>query len=478
MRKNVKSVMYATLANGVGLLVSLFISAVIPKYLADADYGYWQYYFLFTGYAGFAKLGLQDGIILRYGKYDYKDLDKKLFHSELVALYLFEFVLAAALWVGALLLFSDVNKVYVFRMFLIYCIVFLPSELLQYILLMTNRIAHYSIAIVIEKASYGLILAALLLSHQYQFKYYIWADILCRAAAFIYGVWQCREIVFNKLAPFKETMSEIWTNCKVGIIMMLANISSLLLLGITRFFISENWEIEIFGDVSFAIGLCNFILVFLTAVGQVLFPILKRAKTEELPGIYTTMNRSLTLACCLALCVYPCLELFVNLWLPNKIPCLIYLCLILPVCVYEVKANMLLTVYFKVLRKEKQFLLINIPPVVISLILSVVTTMVYKNIKLAVLTIVISCGLRSILSQAYFAKVLDRKETKVMITDICLPAFFILSYVILKGWRAFGAYAVVFVIVAALFYRSDLQNLIKMASKEKSADGQQSVEEE
>ena len=470
--------MYATLANGIGLLVSLFISAVIPKYIVGADYGYWQFYFLFTGYAGFAKLGLQDGIILRYGKYDYKDLDKKLFHSELMALYLFEFVLAAGLWFGGLLLFSDVNKVYVFRMFLIYCIVFLPSELLQYILLMTNRIAHYSIATVIEKSTYGLILAGLLLSHQYQFKYYIWADILCRAAAFIYGVWQCKEIVFNKLAPVKETLSEISTNCKVGIVMMLANISSLLLLGITRFFISENWAMDLFGDVSFSIGLCNFILVFLTAVGQVLFPILKRAKTEELPSIYSIMNRSMTLVACMALCVYPVLELFVKFWLPNKVSCLVYLSLILPVCVYEVKANMLLSVYFKVLRKEKEFLMVNTPPVVISLLLSLLTTVVYKNIKLAVVSIVVSCAIRSLLCQIYFAKTLKLKETKVMVTDAVLPTIFIVSYVILEGWQAFGVYAVAFVLIAAMLYRNDISNMLKMAKKENKANGQQSVEEE
>ena len=92
-REELKSVLYASAANLIGLLVSLVAGLIVPKFISDINYGYWQLYILYTSYAGFMHFGLQDGIYLRLGGKNYAELNKGLLHGQLMTLTVFEILL-------------------------------------------------------------------------------------------------------------------------------------------------------------------------------------------------------------------------------------------------------------------------------------------------------------------------------------------------------------------------------------------------
>lgn len=81
-----------------------------------------------------------------------------------------------------------------------------------------------------------------------------------------------------------------------------------------------------------------------------------------------------------------------------------YLILLLPICVYDGKMNILYTTLFKVLRKEKQLLCINVIALIINIIFSIISAYIYSNIYFVVCGMVCAIAIRNILSERYLAK--------------------------------------------------------------------------
>lgn len=67
MKGIIKNAFYATSANSLSMLASVLLSFVLPKFVSIVDYGYWQFFILYSGYVGFLHLGFCDGLYLRYG---------------------------------------------------------------------------------------------------------------------------------------------------------------------------------------------------------------------------------------------------------------------------------------------------------------------------------------------------------------------------------------------------------------------------
>lgn len=77
-----KGFSYAMMSNFITLITSSLVIIVIPKLIGVQEYGYWQLYMFYTSYVGFLHFGWNDGIYLRYGGKEYKDLDKhRFFHN-------------------------------------------------------------------------------------------------------------------------------------------------------------------------------------------------------------------------------------------------------------------------------------------------------------------------------------------------------------------------------------------------------------
>lgn len=79
----------------------------------------------------------------------------------------------------------------------------------------------------------------------------------------------------------KECLNGVLLTCKVGITLMLANFVSILIMGLCRIAVERYWNIETFSKLSFSITIASFLLVFISQIGYVLFPILKRMTKES-----------------------------------------------------------------------------------------------------------------------------------------------------------------------------------------------------
>lgn len=80
--KMASNVIIVLLAQLVSIIVSFILGLVVPKYIDEYQYAYWQTFVLYFGYIGVVAFGLLDGIVLRYSQYDYEELDKHKIAAE------------------------------------------------------------------------------------------------------------------------------------------------------------------------------------------------------------------------------------------------------------------------------------------------------------------------------------------------------------------------------------------------------------
>lgn len=445
--KNViKNFSFSITSNLISLMISTLVIAIVPKIIGVNSYGYFQLYLFYASYIGFFHLGWCDGIYLNYGGAYYSDLNKKKMSAQFWLLFLFELVLIIAMIIVINCLNLDNDKSFILLLTAFSIIFVIPKTMLSYILQSSSRIKEYSLIIVIEKVIYCLMVLIVIFSNHKDYKLLIFSDILGKIVSMLFSIYVCKDIVFSKLEPLKKSIPESINNVSVGSKLMVANIAGMLILGIVRMAIEDNWSIETFGKVSLAISISNLMMVFVNAIGIVLFPMLRRINNQQLKKLYSSLRDTLMLPLLAILLLYYPMQKILVIWLPNYEVSFRYMALLFPVCIFESKMQMLINIYLKALRKEKFLLKANLITVAICMCVTLITVYLLNNLELAVFSILLFIMFRCVFCEIYISKLLNLNFIK----DICSEVFLVIAYVSLTWffniWLAFSIYLIFYVV--------------------------------
>lgn len=458
----VKNLSYTFVANIVGTLLSVVLVALVPKRLGAAEYGYWQLYVFYTTYVGFFHFGWVDGILLRYGGREYEELDKPLFHSQFWMLGAMELVITLLFSGGILVFYAHADKTFVLLMTALCCLLVIPRTFLQYVLQSTNRIQEYAKNQMAEKVIYAAAVVILLLAGTRSYESLLLADIGAKLVTLCTLCWRCRDIVFHKAAGLRESLAEAWTNITVGVKLLFANIAGLLIIGIVRFCIEQTWSVEVFGQVSLTMSVCNLMMLFINAVSVVMFPVLKRTPQERWAGAYTRLRSVLVVPILGLLVLYYPAKVVLSMWLPQYAESLTYMALLFPMCLFEGKMSMLINTYLKALRRENWMMVVNLASVALSLLSSAIVILWLRNLELAVLSILVLIVFRCVFAELVLAKILQLRVAKNMILELVMTAVFVCSSWVVGGWVGCLIYLVIYGLYLFLC-RSDVKDIIGMA---------------
>lgn len=411
------------------MVISFIVVLILPKLIGVEEYGYWQLYLFYSSYVGFLHFGWNDGIYLRYGGKDYEDLDKNLFFSQFWMLVILQLTLVIFIIVVSTAFGNNANRVFIFKMTSLCLLIVNLRHMLVYILQSVNRIKEYAEITMIEKVSYCLIILLFLILGISKYKLMIIADLIGKFISFIYSIYCCRDIVFRKISSFYLNLKETIENINVGMKLMFANIASMLIIGIVRFGIERIWDVSTFGRVSLTLSISNLMMIFINAVGIIIFPVLRRVETQKLSSIYATMRTFLMTPLIGVLALYYPLKVILSVWLPQYAESLMYMALVFPICVYEGKMSLIINTFLKTIRKEKIILYVNISAVILSLITTFIFVFMLKNLTLSIISIVFLLAFRCVLAEIFLAKILNIQ----LYRDIMLETLMTLSF-ILTGW--------------------------------------------
>ena len=455
-----KNFSYSLSANFISLLISTFVILIVPKIIGVEEYGYWQLYIFYSSYVGFLHFGWNDGIYLRYGGEEYSNLDKKIFYSQFYSLVILQTIIALILSIGTIFFISDADKTFIFIMIAVQLIIVNSRYMLLFILQSTNRIKDYSITTIIDRTIYLALIVTLILAGVSDYYLLIFADLLGKSLSLFYAMYLCKDIVFKKISNFTNIFDEAIESIKAGIKLMLSNIANTLIIGVVRFGIERNWNVSTFGKVSLSLSVSNMFMIFINALGLVIYPVLRRIGEKYLIQIYYVMRNFLMTFSLGILILYMPIKETLSLWLPNYAESLNYLGLLLPIVIYESKMSLLINTYMKALRLENTMLKFNALTMVISVVFTWINAFWFQNLNLTVLSIVLLISFRGIISEFILSYRLNISIVKDVLLESVMTIIFIYS-----GWFVNSVWTP---IIYGLFYlayiyikRKDLKNSIQ-----------------
>lgn len=460
-----KNIAYSFGANLTSLCISIFMVMFVPKFLSIDDYGLWQLFLFYFSYLGFLHFGWEDGIYLRYAGKNYDELNRKTFAGQFYGIIALQIVLAVLVSSIGQIFMTDPVK----RTALIGAVWLAPfvnfNNLCNFIMQITNRIRDYAKLLLSEQVVFflGVVLFLLVLQCN-EFRYMYYAKLFSVAGITVAGFYLCRSLLRPRFYPLRQVLAEAGENLLVGSKLMLANIASMLIIGIVRYGISVGWDVATFGKVSLTLGVSNFLMVFINSVSVVFFPIVKRMDEGRRASAYAVIRNMLDFILFAALIGYYPLKCILAWWLPKYADSLIYMSVLFPVCVFESKVTLLINTYLKSMRREFLMLEINTVSVVFSLIVTIVTVGIWHNLDAAVFSIVLAYAFRCMLAEYHVTKILGLDLKMDMLEDLLMCSIFIVSGWMFDSFLCMAVYGVVY-IAFVLIHRRSLQQIIGMVRR-------------
>lgn len=451
----IKNLSYTFVSNILSLIISAVLVLVIPKLVGVETYGYYQLYLFYTSYVGVLYFGWCDGIYLRLGGKYYDDLDKPLYSTQFRLLGLMEIIIYVCIFLGSLLFINDVNKHFVIGAVCVAAVGMCLRWFITFILQPTARIKEYAIVTISEKILFVILTMTLMAVGYRDYKLILAADVLSKYVSLGIGIWYCRDIVFSKTAPIRTAIPEIKENMSAGIKLMLASLSSMLIIGVVRFGVENHWDIATFGKVSLTLSLSNMVMTAINAIAVAMYPMLRRTNEGSLPKIYGIMRVLLMGIIFGGIVLYYPAYKILSLWLPQYAASLKYAAILLPMCAYESKMSMLVNTYYKTIRLESLLMKCNMAALGLSVILTLVSTLVLNSVTAAIISILIVLIFRCVLSEIILSTKMPIKVIKDIVIELIMTVAFIIC-----NWF-FGVWGMIAYFICYLIYISLKRNDIK-----------------
>lgn len=431
----------AFLAQGVSMALSVIQTLIVPKLLGVEQYGYWQLYIFYVSYVGFFHLGLSSGVYLTTGGQTRDQMDKAAIKSQMIFGATYQTVMAVVVVALSSFLQSGGERIFVVVMTATYLVLQNLATFMMNELQCMNETKKSSFSTIIERLAFLVPLLVLLVLRVDSFYPYVFAYTASTVVQLAYCAWNLRDFWAAEWLGPRRAAALGWSSIKIGFPMMLANIMSMLILGIGRFFIDAQWGIETFGRLSLALSLVNFFLAFVSQASMVLFPSLRQASDHEMRSFYQAARDAMGLLFPAVYALYFPMVWVLTLWLPDYASTFVYLIFLLPICVFDSKFNITGVTYYNVLRRERVMLAVNVAAACASLALTLVAVYVIGSVFAVIAAMTLTIVARGMLSELYMNRLVGVPASAVGVAELVLTVEFMLVAYLMPAAPAFLIYA-------------------------------------
>ena len=154
----IKNFSYTLSSNLITFLISTLVVLIVPKLIGVESYGYWQLYIFYSSYVGFMHFGWNDGIYLRYGGLEYKNLNRGLFFSQFWMLFFFQLLLGICIIIYSMMFIAGPDRQFILLMTTVCMLILNMRYMLIFILQGTTRIKEYAQITMMEKPLYCILI--------------------------------------------------------------------------------------------------------------------------------------------------------------------------------------------------------------------------------------------------------------------------------------------------------------------------------
>ncbi len=419
-------VLRAVSVNVARLLISVLLTLFLPNLLGVEQYSYWQLYQFYLTYALYSSLGMCEGMYLKIGGQKYEELNCTKISGQFFALGLYELVMNITVILVISCSAWGTNEKAVLILAIVCAFFEIMRYFIQTVLQASGEIKTYSHIAFLEQVLFlGLVLAVVFIGSK-EFLLLIYAQILARIVALIYAVIKCKRVVISPIGSMKNVLTSSKNAVKLGYKLLLANLAGQLVIGVVRFGIENHFGTIAFGKVSLTLSLVSMVVTTVSAVGLVLFPMLRQFDVNKLEKIYSLLRIFITVPILLLLVFYLPIKTLLEMWLPEYLDSIKYLAILLPICLFETRSTVISATYFKVFTQVGKILFVNIISVLLSVILTCISVYLMGSLDIAVLFIVVLSALKNILSEILLSQKLKCK----ILSDIALEQILVWGFVL------------------------------------------------
>ena len=434
----VKNISLSLFAQIVSLLVSFVLGIIVPKFIDEYQYAYWHTYLLFFFFFVILHFGLLDGLVLRFAQYDYEELDKRKIRSQFAVLLVVNSIAFCILILAGVVHGGFTKTIAV----LVACGIFTKNIFTynSYLFQITNRLKQYAFIVIAQRLAYGILVVLCLCFGLQNFIWYCLADLAGDCMGIVFGLAFNKDLHFGEVLPVKEIFQEARLSISAGLLLLTANLSSMLMIGAAKIVIEWKWGPLFFGKTSFAFGVSNLVLTFVTAVSIVLFPSLKRMDSELLPSFYKKIRDIIMPLLFWGLLLYFPECWILEKWLPKYSDGLIYLGVLSPIIVYLSVVSLLTNNYLKAYRQERLMCSINFLSVLFACCLYGISAYFLENFMLMLMSVVATILIRSIVSELMVTKLIHIKMQSEFVLEFVMTCVFMISVLCFNRVNGFLVY--------------------------------------
>ena len=368
----VKNTINIAISNMAIVLSGVVTGLILPKILGVTDYGLYKIFNLYTTYEVFFDVGISNGIYLYFGGYRFDELPKEKMRMVFKAFVLINFAFSLLILFSAVL-FMKSDYRFIFTLLSIHSI---ANNIATYCEKISVMCGDFSIAVRRNylKSAISIIIVGLLwiiIKCNFAirpYKIYTILFVLMYVVVAAQYLWIYKKILFGKCEKFNENIDFLKKIVKTGIVLLVADTISSLILNLDRQFVSALFSVEDYSLYAFAYSMLKVVILAISAISTVLYPTLKRMREEEIKKSYLS---SITLVCMISfgcLLLYYPLALFVQLYLPAYSGSLLIFRLLFPGISINCIISMVMINHYKVCQMQKNYFYISLFVLILSAI--------------------------------------------------------------------------------------------------------------
>ena len=450
--KNFSKILYVILGNFIKLTTSIAIAFLIPDILGLTDYGFYKVFLLYVTYIGFFQFGFVDGIYLKYGGTDYDDLCNENFR----AFFRFYLIFQLSIVFGGFIvvnLFLKGDRQFIFNLLMINLFLLNLTAYFQFVSQITSRFREYSNRLIVYSVGNLFSVGIMFFFRLDSYKIFISLLLSVNLLILIWYVYTYRKIVFGNITKFMFIQSDLVSNFKKGIPLLLANFSATLMLTVDKQVVELFFPVDDFAIYSFAYSMLVIITAFISAISITIYPLLKKIQMEKLHIFYDKYDSLIIILVCIGMIGYFPLKFLIPTVLPDYASSLSIFRIVMPALIFTSSVSTIKHNIIKVLDKNNQFFYITLISVVITVSLNLVAYFYFGSLVGISASTVFGIFIWYALTEIYINKKLKTKWLSKLIIAVFSMLIFYTSTLIDNIFISGFLYVLWSILLLGLLYR-------------------------
>ena len=447
-----KGVLIVLCANLINMFISLITNFILPRYLNIENYAIIKTFQLYVSYIGLFHMGYSDGVYLKYGGKFINEIDKEKIQLSISTMVYFQSLIAFIV-----MIWSIFNHNRLVMIFSIDIIGFNLIGLFKNIYQALGEFKRYAnITQLIAIINLGINVFLIFIKHFNNAYFFIAGYTLVDMFVFIYLVYDFDKISGLKKIQLKFSFLELITNVKDGILLLLGNLTSIILMSMDRWFTKIYMLAIDFAQYSFAVSVENLLNVAITPVSITLYNYL--CNNQEKNKIRKIQASVLVFTSIIVFAVFP-IKFIVERYLNNYIDSLKVIVILFSTQFFSVLIQSIYVNLYKAQKKQKRYFIEVLLVIIIGFILNVVFYNIHKVKESFAVGTLLSNFIWFIICQ------MDYKELRLSIKQLLYLIIELSSFGIFSlGMSTFNG-AVCYILLTMILCLTLLKNEIKWIIK-------------